>query len=145
MRTYPGGGLDGNTMHFLILMDVFYRVLDVFFKIPGAPAGRSMEAPQEHLWMLVRCFFLNPWSPHRRTSGCPTGGSLDAPQEHGRMVVLFFRMLFFRSLDGFASISAPSLDDAFFFSDTLTIPLWMLLDLSKLPQTRCRMPLRMPR
>ena len=61
------------------------------------------------------------------------------------MVVLFFRMLFFRSLDGFASISAPSLDDAVFFLDTLTIPLWMLLDLSKLPQTRCRIPLRIPR
>ena len=104
-----------------------------------------MEAPQEHLWMLVGCFFFNPWSPYRRTSGCPTGGSLDAPQEHLWMVVLFFRMLFFRSLDGFASISAPSLDDAVFFLDTLTIPLWMLLDLSKLPQTRCRMPLRMPR
>ena len=66
MRTYPGGVLDGSTMHFLILMDVFYRVLDVFFYIPGAPAGRSMEAPQEDLWM-----------PHRRTSGCPTGGPLD--------------------------------------------------------------------
>ena len=48
---------------------------------------------------------------------------MEAPQEDLWMVVIFFRMLFFRSLDGFASISAPSLDDAFFFGYPYDTPL----------------------